>query len=179
MIRTESEYQEAIRRYKKDREVSDQMRAALAAQGLSDEEVVTAMEPTLSYQAQLTEEITWYENVCRRNFSPSRRLTDLGRVLIALRIANGLTQSEMAQRLGISAAVVSRDEKNEYHGITLERAQRILDALGETVTATVSEPLSGRMSFVSGRRPFLRETEISEEEALQAQSLEDEPAVAI
>jgi len=184
MIRTESEYQEAIRRYKQDREVLGQMRAALAAQDLTAEEIETAIEPTLSYQAQLTEEISWYENVCRRNFSPSHRLTDLGRVLIALRIANGLTQSQMAQRLGVSAAVVSRDEKNEYHGITLERAQRILDALGEIVTATVGEPASGRMSFVSGRSPFSghvgeSDAEETEEEAPPAQSLEAESASAV
>ena len=147
MIRTEAEYQEAVRRYKQDREVSDQMRAALAAQELTAEEIETAMEPTLSYQAQLTEEITWYENVCRRNFSPATRLTDLGRVLIALRIANSMTQSELARRLGVSDGIVSRDEKNEYHGITLDRAQRILDALGETITATVAEPPSSRRSF--------------------------------
>lgn len=155
MIRTEAEYQEAVRRYKQDREVSDQMRAALAAQELTAEEIETAMEPMLSYQAQLTEEITWYENVCRRNFSPARRLTDLGRVLIALRIANNITQSELARRLGVSGGIVSRDEKNEYHGITLDRAQRILDALGETITATVAEPPSSRISFVRKRQSLM------------------------
>lgn len=142
MIRTEAGYQEAIRRYKQDREVSEQMRVALTAQELTPEEIETAIEPVLSFQAQLTEEITWYENVCRRNFAPAQRLTDLGRILIALRIANNMTQSELARRLGVSDGVVSRDEKNEYHGITLERAQRILDALGETITATVAEPPS-------------------------------------
>ena len=141
MIRTESEYQEAIRRFRQNRDVAVQMRVALTGQGLTPEEVEVAMEPTLSYQAQLTEEMTWYENVCRRHFSPTRRLSDLGRLLIALRIANGLNQRELAQRLHVSEGIVSRDEKNEYHGITLERAQRVLDALGETITATVGEPL--------------------------------------
>ena len=57
----------------------------------------------------------------------------------AARIANGLTQKELAKRLGVSAAQVSKDERNEYHGITVERAQRILDALNETITMTVEE----------------------------------------
>ncbi len=55
-------------------------------------------------------------------------------MLIAARIANGLSQRELAERLGVSEAQVSRDERNEYHGITVERAQRILDTLGETLT---------------------------------------------
>src|SRR4029079_10758009 len=49
----------------------------------------------------------------------------------------GLTQRELAERLGISESLVPRDERNEYHGITVERAQRILDALGETVRGRV------------------------------------------
>ncbi len=42
----------------------------------------------------------------------------------------------------VTARVRSRDERNEYHGVTVERAQRILDSLNETVTARVEEPAS-------------------------------------
>ena len=58
----------------------------------------------------------------------------IGQLLIAARIANGMSQRELADRLGVSETQVSRDERNEYHGITVERAQRILDCLNETVT---------------------------------------------
>jgi DNA-directed RNA polymerase specialized sigma subunit len=140
MIKNEAEYQEALRRLAQDQEVAARQREALVAAGLSPEEVERAMQPLLSFHAQLAEEVEWYENVRRRNFPPIRRLTQLGRLLIALRIANGLTQRELADRLGVSESMVSRDERNEYHGITLERAQKILDALNETVTAQVEEP---------------------------------------
>ncbi len=56
-----------------------------------------------------------------------------------MRIANGLSQKELAERLGVSEAQVSRDERNEYHGITVDRAQRVLDAMGETLTSHVEE----------------------------------------
>lgn len=140
MIRNETEYQEAIRRFNKDREVVAAHRVALEEAGLTPEQVEVAMEPVLSFQQQLTEEITWYENVKRGNIPPTRSLTELGRLLIAFRIASNLTQKELATRLGVSEAQVSRDERNEYHGVTKERAQRILDALGVTL-----DNLSGRI----------------------------------
>ena len=140
MIRNETEYQEALRRLDQDREVAARQRAALEAEGLRPEELERAMAPLLSFQAQLTEEVDWYERVRRREFPAITRLTQIGRLLIALRIAHGLTQRELAERLGISESLVSRDERHEYHGITVERAQRILDALHETLTTRVEEP---------------------------------------
>ncbi len=95
--------------------------------------------PPRLLEEQLAEEVSWYERVTRRNFGVLSRLTALGRLLIALRIANGLTQRELARRLGVDEAQVSRDERNEYYGITLERAQRILDALGTQVVTRVVE----------------------------------------
>ncbi|MEK7270224.1 MAG: hypothetical protein AAB215_04690 [Planctomycetota bacterium] len=42
---------------------------------------------------------------------------------------------------------VSRDERNEYHGITLERAARLLEALGAKDRSRVE--LSGNESSVA------------------------------
>ena len=53
-----------------------------------------------------------------------------------------MTQRELARRLGVDEAMVSRDERNEYHGITVDRAKRMLDALGvRLVTRVEVEPL--------------------------------------
>lgn len=139
MIRNDQEYRAALKRTEEDRQVAAQQRAALEAAGLASDEVERAMQPLISFQAQLAEEITWYERVKRRDFGVLSRLTGLGRLLIALRIANGLTQRELAQRLGVDEAQISRDERNEYYGITLERAQRVLDALGTQVVTRVVE----------------------------------------
>ena len=56
-------------------------------------------------------------------------------LLISARISKGMTQRELAQRLGINESQVSRDERNEYHGITIERAARILEVLGVEVVS--------------------------------------------
>jgi transcriptional regulator with XRE-family HTH domain len=53
--------------------------------------------------------------------------------------AGGLTKRELADRLGVSEAVVCRDERNEYHGITVERAQHTKDALGASVVTQVED----------------------------------------
>jgi transcriptional regulator with XRE-family HTH domain len=47
-----------------------------------------------------------------------------------LRIARGWTQRQLAHALGVNEAQVSRDERDDYHGVTQERFARILQALG-------------------------------------------------
>ena len=143
MIRNDREYQEARRRIDDDQRFISQQRQALEDMGLTPAEVERGMEPALSFHVSLAEEVTWYERVCKRDFDTISSLRAIGRVLIAARIASGVTQQELATRLGVTAAQVSRDERNEYHGVTVDRAQSILDALGETLTARLTDkPLS-------------------------------------
>jgi len=127
MIRNESEYQEAVRRQREERERLEQHRARLAESGLNEEELVRALDPLRSFHLQLDEEIQSYERLRRGELDELVNLHGLGHTLIALRIALGLTQRELADRLGIHESQVSRDERNEYHGITVERATRVLD----------------------------------------------------
>jgi DNA-binding Xre family transcriptional regulator len=139
VIRNEREYKEALSRLERDREVIAAQRRALVERGLSEEEVNRGLGPLLSFRAQLEEEVEWYERARRREFKVSHDVRDIGYMLIALRIANQLTQKELAEKLGVSEAQVSRDERNEYHGITVDRAQRILDAMGETLRFEVED----------------------------------------
>jgi DNA-binding XRE family transcriptional regulator len=138
VIRSEKEYREAVERLRKDEEVLALQKEKLEGLGLS-EEVRRALGPMLSFRAQLEEEVEWYERVRRRDFGMIRDLSAVGTLLIALRIANGLSQRELAAKLGVSEAQVSRDERNEYHGITVDRAQKVLDAMNETLTSRVED----------------------------------------
>jgi transcriptional regulator with XRE-family HTH domain len=53
-----------------------------------------------------------------------------------------MTQRELARRLEVDETAVSRDERNEYHGITVDRARKVLEALGvRLVTRVEVEPL--------------------------------------
>lgn len=68
---------------------------------------------------------------------PRQRFDEIGRLLIASRIASGKSQKQLAQLTGVSEACVSRDERNEYRNVTVARAQRIFDALKVEVSASV------------------------------------------
>jgi hypothetical protein len=87
VIRDERGYKEALSRLEKDREVVRAQRQVLVESGFSEEEVERALGPMLSFHAQLEEEVEWYERVRRRAFTVSRGVRDIGRTLIALRIA--------------------------------------------------------------------------------------------
>lgn len=144
MIKTEAEYQECLKRLEEDRKVINMQREKLEELKLSSEQIEIAMEPVLSFNAQLKEEVEWYERVRRRDFGLFNQLTEIGPLLVALRIANGMTQAELAKRLGVDVSQVSRDERNDYHGISIERAERVVEALGEKLQISVCQKRANR-----------------------------------
>lgn len=137
MIRNEKEYIEMQKRLESDRKFLQIQKDSLIEMGLTEEQIARAMAPALSFYEQLKEEVEYYEKIKRGEFEAIQNLEGLGRTLIGIRIALGISQKELAQKLNVSEGQISKDERNEYHGITLEKAQRILDALGVTLTTRV------------------------------------------
>lgn len=137
MIRNETEYQEAVRRLGEEKKRLATQKAKLEEMQPSQDEVKRAMDPLRSFHEQLKDEVSSYERLHRGEFEELHNFHGLGRLLIALRIFCGLSQRELAERLGSHESQVSRDERNEYRGITVERASRILDALGVDVRTAV------------------------------------------
>lgn len=139
MIRNEAEYREAVGRIAEEKQRLAAQERTLVSMGLGPDEVKRAIDPIRSFHLQLEEEVASYERLRRGEFEEIRNLRGLGHLLIALRIARGMTQRELAERLGVNESQVSRDERNEYRGITLERATRVLDALDAQLRTTVEE----------------------------------------
>ncbi len=137
MIRSESEYQNAVERLREEESRMTDREQELAELDLSREEIKRAMDPLRSFQDQLQEEVASYENLKRGKFDELRNFEGLGRMLVALRISRGLSQRELAERLGVHESQISRDERNEYHGITVQRVGKILDALGASTRTQV------------------------------------------
>ena len=150
MIRTESEYRRALERLEQDRVHIRAQRAYLETLELDIDGVDRAMQPILSFHKQLEEEMETYEQMRRGELPTLHALSDIGRWLIGVRIARGLSQKELSELLGVSEAQISRDERNEYHGISLERAQTMLNNMG--VQYRIEED-----TRVDGSLPFVRE----------------------
>jgi transcriptional regulator with XRE-family HTH domain len=117
MIRTESEYRRSLEQLEQNKKQLLALEQHFLTEGLTPEQATRALIPQLSFRAQLEEEIEMYN------------LGNIGHWLIGVRIAQGLSQKELATRLGVSEQQISRDERNEYHGITVDRAQSILESM--------------------------------------------------
>lgn len=149
MIRNETEYQEAVRRLDDEAKRLADHEARLKDMKLGLDEVKRVLDPLRSFHLQLVEEVESYERLRRGDMGELTNLHGLGRMLVALRIALGFTQRELSERLGVHESQVSRDERNEYHGITVDRVSRILDALGVQLTSRFDEPVVPRPAQVA------------------------------
>jgi DNA-directed RNA polymerase specialized sigma subunit len=136
MIETDAAYRNAVDRLKKDQEYLTAQRVQLEQQGLTEREIVRVLEPQISFYEQLKDEVAWYESARRGDPQAVDSLKEIGRLLIALRIASGVSQQELAERLHVHESQLSRDERNEYFGISVDRAQEIVDALRANISVT-------------------------------------------
>jgi DNA-directed RNA polymerase specialized sigma subunit len=141
MIRTESDYQEALSKIRSEKARMLDHKKRLQNKGLNRDQVETALEPMESFHLQLVEEVEAYERLKRGDLGELKNLHGLGRMLIGMRIAKGFTQTDLAKLLGVDVSQVSRDERNEYHGVTVERATRILDALNVELLSRTGSPV--------------------------------------
>lgn len=77
-------------------------------------------------------------------------LVDIGTQLVVLRRALGLTQAELAGRLGVKRQQIQRWESCAYRTASLERVGRVADALG---WSAASAPMAAESVVVYGRAP--------------------------
>ena len=66
------------------------------------------------------------------------KLDEIAPFITKIRIAKGVSQTELARRLGVSKQVISRYEESEYQTVSIARLQEILDAIGITTLVTLS-----------------------------------------
>lgn len=99
------------------------------------------MDDALRGQVEtLRDEIKHYEDLRdgRINKRELGSLRDLPTALIEARIAAGLTQKALGERLEVKEQQVQRWETNLYSGVGVDRLQEVADALGMGVRETVS-----------------------------------------
>lgn len=142
VIKTESAYKKALEKLEEDKVFIAKQKRELEKMGLTNEQIERALQPSITFHEQLKEEVVYYERIRRGEFELIINLHNLGKTLIAYRIFLGMSQQELAKRLGVSESQVSRDERNEYYGATIDRIQQVMEAMGMiTKTEIQSEDL--------------------------------------
>lgn len=81
---------------------------------------------------QLEDELREYDRLKSGQLSLPRmeRLDEIAPFISKIRIAKGVSQTELARRLGVSKQVISRYEESDYQTVAITRLQEILDAIG-------------------------------------------------
>lgn len=130
MIRSESEYRKAQRDVGLALAMLEEERGHWLAEGMTEDEALVMLEPLRLRIAELNDRINLFERVCAGDLSMFATLEHVGQALIAARLARGLSQREFADLIGVHESQVSRDERNEYHGVGRGRLGDLMATLG-------------------------------------------------
>jgi transcriptional regulator with XRE-family HTH domain len=161
MIRNDRQYKISRARAGEFAELLDARTKARSQDEWSDVE-------TAAVQSQLDElrdEIDEYEKLKAGNITSFQidSLEELPIVLVKARIASGLTQKELADKLGIKEQQIQRYEQNDYAGVSIDRVREIVKALNVSVkqnillltTRHTVDELSARLAGIGIEREFL------------------------
>lgn len=143
MIRNDLECKKTKTELESQRTHLERSKALSLKEGLTEEQANVLIEPSSIFLSQMEEEIRDYENLRDGNLHTLNTMirhtcqNNLGMLLIAFRIFSGISQRQLASLLKVDESQVSRDEQNEYFGITLHRASKILDVLGDKANGEI------------------------------------------
>ena len=89
---------------------------------------------------QLEEELREYDHLKSGELTLPNvdRLDQVAPFVAKMRIVKGVSQTELARRLGVSKQVISRYEETDYQTVAISRLQEILDAIGFKALVTLS-----------------------------------------
>lgn len=92
--------------------------------------------------ADLDAQIEEYEQLRAGQLAvvPVSSIAELPKALVQARIANGLTQRELAERLGLKEQQIQRYEAEGYSSTSLSRLQEVMEALGVRLEAGLELP---------------------------------------
>jgi ribosome-binding protein aMBF1 (putative translation factor) len=135
------------RQYRITKAEAERFREALAQRDESindlDPRLRRAMREGLESQlGELRDQLAEYEALREGRVAVLElsSLRELPEALIRGRVASGLSQKELAQRLGMKEQQLQRWEATRYSGISLDRIQAVAEALGLTIREEVILP---------------------------------------
>ena len=119
-------FEEALAQTEKETEVHPRIRLAMR-DGI-ESQLQEPREKIAEYEALRRGKTTVWE---------LDSLKDLLDALIRARIASGLTQNELAARVGLKEQQIQRYEATRYAGVSLDRIHEVASALGLSITERV------------------------------------------
>lgn len=136
------------RQYRITRAQAARFEAALATASSQSADARAAHPRLLKAQADalrsqlesLTRELSEYEGLKSGEVPPPdlAYVADVPRDLIRARIASGLSQKELAERLGMPEQQIQRYEATDYESVSFARILEIVDALRASKSALVA-----------------------------------------
>lgn len=128
------------RQYKITRAKADELRVALAElehaalpEGLAPEMRDLQTEALAGTLIDLETELADYDSLHDATLIEATGIGEFPTALIRARIARGLTQRELADRIGLAEQAIQRYEAGDYAGVSFARLVEIADALEVTV----------------------------------------------
>ena len=99
-------------------------------------------EAMQSQLEELREQIAEFEALRTGNVAvlELEGLQQIPMALLRARISSGLTQKELAHRLGLKEQQIQRYEATRYKGVSWERIQEVAEALGVTIWERLTMP---------------------------------------
>jgi len=92
----------------------------------------------------------------RERFEKAGEAWDIAVQLAALREEQGLSQKELAERVGTSQQQISRLESPSYEGHSLSMLRRVAKALGSHVHVTLDPPRKQHLAVAETRAKYGR-----------------------
>jgi len=165
MIRNERQYRTTLRQRQMLAEALDDLAGrstslpGRSGPDTSDQAMQIVELERASLVGQLTEldaQVHEYEQLLAGQLAVVRvsSLSDLPDALVRARIAAGLSQRQLAERLGMKEQQIQRYEADGYAGASLNRMREVMDALGVDLEGDVQMP--GSDTSLSSLRRRLR-----------------------
>jgi transcriptional regulator with XRE-family HTH domain len=89
-------------------------------------------------------------------FNKAGEAWDVALKLASLRKSSGLSQKELAKRVGTSQQQISRLESPSYEGHSLSMLRRVADVLGATLHLEMERKISQKLPIVSEKKSVYR-----------------------
>ena len=124
------------RQYKITRAKADELRVAISElqrstlpDGLSPDMRELQLEALAGTLADFAAELAEYDDLNNATLIEATGIGEFPTALIRARIARGLTQRELAERLGLAEQAIQRYEATDYLGVSFSRLVEIAEAL--------------------------------------------------